>query len=118
MAWAAAKFTDALLRAMGGESGVIIPTFVQSDLFADRNCDFFASKVELSKDGVGKVHGLGELADWEKELLEACLKDLAANIKKVGFPCTPVLQFFSMCSLRTGFLSSGGLIRFVGLRLC
>ncbi len=98
MAWAAAKFTDALLRAMGGESGVIIPTFVQSDLFADKKCDFFASKVELSKDGVGKVHGLGELADWEKELLEACLKDLAANIQKVGFPCILVLLFIpSVC---------------------
>ena len=36
MAWAAAKFTDALLRAMSGESGVIIPTFVQSDLFLDK----------------------------------------------------------------------------------
>jgi len=36
MAWAAAKFTDALLRAMSGESGVIIPTFVQSELFADK----------------------------------------------------------------------------------
>jgi len=36
MAWAAAKFTDALLRAMNGESGVIIPTFVQSDLYANK----------------------------------------------------------------------------------
>lgn len=36
MAWAAAKFTDAVLRAMSGETGVIIPTFVQSDLFKDR----------------------------------------------------------------------------------
>jgi len=36
MAWAAAKFTDALLRAMQGEKGIIIPTFVQSDLFADK----------------------------------------------------------------------------------
>ena len=36
MAWAAAKFTDALLRAMQGEKGIIIPTFVQSDLFIDR----------------------------------------------------------------------------------
>jgi len=37
----------------------------------------------LSKEGVHKVHGLGEIADWEKELVEVCLKDLAANIKKV-----------------------------------
>jgi malate dehydrogenase len=93
MAWAAAKFTDALLRARGGETGVIIPTFVESDLFTDKvypstsslhqGCEFFASKVELSKDGVGKIHGVGEIADWEKELLDACLKDLAGNIKKV-----------------------------------
>jgi len=40
----------------------------------------------LSKEGVGKIHGLGEIADWEKELLDACLKDLAANIKKVHHP--------------------------------
>jgi len=38
MAWAAAKFADALLRAMGGESGIIIPTFVESPLFADKVC--------------------------------------------------------------------------------
>jgi malate dehydrogenase len=36
MAWAAAKFSDALLRAMNGETGVIIPTFVESSLFADK----------------------------------------------------------------------------------
>lgn len=83
MAWAGAKFADALLRAMGGESGVIIPTFVESDLYADKGCDFFASKVELGKEGVAKIHGLGEIKDWERELLEVCLKDLAANIKKV-----------------------------------
>jgi malate dehydrogenase len=92
MAWAAAKFTDALLRAMGGEKGVIIPTFVDSPLYVDRGCDFFASKVELSKEGVGKIHGVGEVADWEKELLDACLKDLAANIKKVTSPPRPTLH--------------------------
>jgi len=92
MAWAAAKFTDALLRAMGGEKGVIIPTFVDSPLYVDRGCDFFASKVELSKEGVGKIHGVGEVADWEKELLDACLKDLAANIKKVTSPPSPKLH--------------------------
>jgi hypothetical protein len=36
MAWAAAKFLDALLRAMAGETGIIIPTFVQSELFVDK----------------------------------------------------------------------------------
>lgn len=36
MAWAAAKFTDALLRAMTGEKDIIIPTFVESPLFTDK----------------------------------------------------------------------------------
>ena len=39
--------------------------------------------MELGKEGVSKIHGLGELSDWEKDLLEACLRDLASNIKKV-----------------------------------
>jgi malate dehydrogenase len=47
MAWAAAKFTDALLRAMGGESGVIIPTFVESNLFADKVYPLLSSLIYL-----------------------------------------------------------------------
>jgi hypothetical protein len=40
--------------------------------------------VELSKEGVGKVHGLGDISEFEQDLLDACLKDLANNIKKVS----------------------------------
>ena len=47
--------------------------------------------MELPKEGVGKIHRLGEIADWEKELLDACLKDLAANIKKVHHPMSGLL---------------------------
>lgn len=47
MAYAGAKFTNALLRGLKGEKGVITPTFVKSPLFADKGIDFFASNVEL-----------------------------------------------------------------------
>ena len=47
MAYAGAKFTDALLRALNGEKGVVTPTFVKSPLFADQGIDFFSSLVEL-----------------------------------------------------------------------
>jgi len=47
MAYAGAKFTNALLRGLNGEKGVITPTFVKSDLFADKGVDFFSSNVEL-----------------------------------------------------------------------
>lgn len=47
MAYAGAKFTNALLRGLSGEKGVVTPTFVKSDLYADKGVDFFASNVEL-----------------------------------------------------------------------
>jgi malate dehydrogenase len=44
---AAAKFTHALLRAIGGEKGVVTPSFVESPLFADNGVTFFSSNIEL-----------------------------------------------------------------------
>jgi malate dehydrogenase len=53
MAYAGAKFTNALLRGLNGEKGVITPTFVKSPLFAAQGIDFFSSNVEL---GVSHRH--------------------------------------------------------------
>jgi malate dehydrogenase len=47
MAYAGAKFTNAILRGLNGEKGVVTPTFVKSDLFAKKGVDFFSSHVEL-----------------------------------------------------------------------
>ena len=47
MAYAGAKFANAVLRALNGEKGVITPTFVESPLFKDHGIDFFSSNVEL-----------------------------------------------------------------------
>jgi malate dehydrogenase len=47
MAYAGAKFTNAILRGLNGEKGVVTPTFVKSPLFADQGIDFFSSNVEL-----------------------------------------------------------------------
>ena len=59
MAYAGAKFTNALLRGLNGEKGVITPTFVKSPLFADQGIDFFSSNVEL---GVGVWHSVALVA--------------------------------------------------------
>ncbi|KAG6899350.1 Malate dehydrogenase, cytoplasmic [Termitomyces sp. T159_Od127] len=82
MAYAGAKFTNALLRGLNGEKGVITPTFVKSPLFADKGVDFFASNVELGVNGVEKIHPIGELTPAEQQLLEACLPELQKNIEK------------------------------------
>lgn len=47
MAYAAAKFTNSLLRALKGEKGIVVPTFVQSPLFESEGVEFFSSNVEL-----------------------------------------------------------------------
>ena len=100
MAYAGAKFTNALLRGLNGEKGVITPTFVKSDIFADKGVDFFSSNVELGvcvffkfvldydtesflqTNGVEKIYPLGPLSTEEEKLLEACLPDLKKNIEK------------------------------------
>jgi len=100
MAYAGAKFTNALLRGLAGEKGVITPTFVKSPLFADQGIDFFSSNVELGvsaedpypsdlanvmssqPNGVEKIHPIGNLTAEEGKLLEACLPELKKNIEK------------------------------------
>jgi len=47
MAFAAAKFTNSLLRALKGEKGIVVPTFVKSPLFEKEGVEFFSSNVEL-----------------------------------------------------------------------
>jgi malate dehydrogenase len=47
MAYAAAKFTNSLLRALKGEKGIVVPTFVKSPLFESEGVEFFSSNVEL-----------------------------------------------------------------------
>ncbi|KZT55731.1 malate dehydrogenase [Calocera cornea HHB12733] len=82
MAYAAAKFTNSLLRALNGEKGVIVPSFVRSPLFEAEGVDFFSSNIELGEEGVEKIHELGAISPEEQNLLDACIPDLIKNIKK------------------------------------
>ncbi|OCB88349.1 NAD-malate dehydrogenase [Sanghuangporus baumii] len=82
MAYAGAKFANALLRGLNGEKGVVTPTFVKSDLYADKGVDFFASNVELGKNGVEKIYPVGPISPEEQKLLDAALPELKKNIEK------------------------------------
>jgi len=82
MAYAGAKFTNAVLRGLAGQKGVITPTFVKSPLFADQGIDFFSSNVELGVNGVQNIHPIGPLSPQEQKLLDACLPELKKNIEK------------------------------------
>ncbi|ORZ37065.1 malate dehydrogenase [Catenaria anguillulae PL171] len=82
MAVAGARFAVSLLKALEGEKGIVEPTFVESPVLKAQGVDFFATKVELGKDGVEKIHPIGALSKYEEELLEKCVPELKANIKK------------------------------------
>merc|ERR1712000_592656 len=82
MAMAGARFAESLLKAAQGEKGVIEPTFVDSPLYKEKGCDYFASLVELGPNGVEKIHPVGKITDHEQKLLDVCLGDLSKNIAK------------------------------------
>ncbi|ORY97200.1 malate dehydrogenase, NAD-dependent [Syncephalastrum racemosum] len=83
MAFAGARFASSVLDAtVGGVKGVVEPSFVQSDLFKSEGVEYFSSNIELGPEGVEKIHGLGEISDYEKELISKAVPELKKNITK------------------------------------
>lgn len=82
MAQAGARFTGSILNGLAGETDIIEPTFVDSPLFKSEGVEFFASKVTLGKEGVSKIHDLGNLSDHEEKLVQKAKDTLVDNIKK------------------------------------
>ncbi|KAF2801003.1 malate dehydrogenase [Melanomma pulvis-pyrius CBS 109.77] len=82
MAMAGARFAESLLKAAQGQKNVIEPTFVDSPLYKDAGCEYFASNVELGPNGVEKIHPVGKITEYEQKLLDVCLADLSKNIQK------------------------------------
>mmetsp|Transcript_14046 Transcript_14046/g.30413 ORF Transcript_14046/g.30413 Transcript_14046/m.30413 type:complete len:341 (+) Transcript_14046:106-1128(+) len=78
MAYAAALFADSCLRGLNGQPTTEC-TYVESTV---TDAPFFATKVKLSTEGVEKVHGLGDLSDYEKAGLKAMMPELIAQIQK------------------------------------
>ncbi|XP_068146875.1 uncharacterized protein [Drosophila tropicalis] len=76
MAFAGAKFVDSLLRALNGEEGLVECAYVASDL---TDAPFFASPVELGKQGIKRYLDLPNLSESEKHALKKLLPVLQQN---------------------------------------
>ena len=79
MAYAAARFTDSLIKGINGESGVVECSYVASDI---TEAAYFATPILLGKNGVEKNLGLGTLSAYEEELLKAAVPELQKTIQK------------------------------------
>jgi len=80
MAYAGYLFTKQVLRALGGDSGLIECSFVESKLIADT--PFLASPVRLGKQGIEEVLPIGNMDAFEQQKFEEMLKDLRGQIQK------------------------------------
>lgn len=83
MAYAGARMANSVLEAtVGGKKGVVEPSFVKSDVFAKEGVEYFSTNIELGPEGVEKINGLGEISDYEKELIAKAIPELKKNIVK------------------------------------
>merc|ERR1712080_623924 len=79
MAYAAARFTDSLIKGMSGQEGVVECSYVASDV---TEAPYFATPVVLGPNGIEKNLGLGTLTEFEQGLLAAAIPELLGSIKK------------------------------------
>jgi len=79
MAYAAARFSVALMRGLKGDQNVIECCYVRSDV---TEAKYFANPVLLGKNGLEKNLGFGKLSAYEEGLLKAAIPELKKTIQK------------------------------------
>ncbi|ORY86100.1 lactate/malate dehydrogenase [Protomyces lactucae-debilis] len=90
MAYAGFKMAESIMKAVGGESGIVEPTFIHLDGCPGGDAvktevnglDYFSVPVELGPDGVKEARSYGKISSYEQKLIDACLPDLQKNIAK------------------------------------
>jgi malate dehydrogenase len=91
MAYAGAEFASKILRAIAGEEGIIVPSYVsvEADTIGGaaltkelgQELAFFSSNVEIGPQGVIKVFPLGKITETEQGLIKAAIPELLTNIE-------------------------------------
>jgi len=79
MAYAAARFTDSLIKGMNGQEGVVECAYVESNV---TEATYFSTPLVLGPNGIEKNLGLGNLDAFEQGVLAAGLGELKGSIKK------------------------------------
>jgi len=79
MAFAGARFTMALVRALGGEAGIVEDTYIEVDS-KDHGVAFLSVPVTLGKNGVETIHPIGTLSQYEQNIWTTALDVLKQNI--------------------------------------
>lgn len=91
MGYAGARFGKAILAGLAGEADAIECCYVESDV---TDLPYFASKVTFGKNGVEKIHPIGDMTDYEKKRLEE-LKPVLKEEIDAGLEYAKVNEFAS-----------------------
>jgi len=78
MAYAGARFTMSLVRALKGETGIVECAYVAVE---SQPVSFLAVPVELGREGVAKVLPVGSMNSMEQELWDKMIPVLQKNIQ-------------------------------------
>ncbi|QRV85384.1 malate dehydrogenase [Ceratobasidium sp. AG-Ba] len=91
MAYAAAEFTNAVLKGLKGED-VVVPSYVHlkadpagaQELIKEIGAEltYFSTNVKLGPNGVEKILPLGNISEYEKKLVATAVPELQGNIDK------------------------------------
>merc|ERR1712187_571117 len=79
MAYAGAKFANAVLSGLAGKETTEC-AYVSMDADSKAELPYFASKVTFGKSGVKKVHPVGKINEYEKGRIVECSKQLNEEI--------------------------------------
>lgn len=79
MAFAAARFTNSVLEALAGADGQVECAYVRS---SQTEAAYFATPILLGRDGMHTNLGIGNIINYEADLLKAAMPELISNIKK------------------------------------
>lgn len=82
MAHAACRFTVSLLRAIKGEQNIVECAYVRQQTPTVGDLDYFATPLQLGKDGYVKSLGVGKVLPFEQHMLDEGARELRASIVK------------------------------------
>jgi len=80
MAYAGARFTHSLVRALHGENVREI-SYVDVSGVSGMETKYFGLPVEIGKEGITKIHPIPKLSDYEQQLMKEILPPLKQNIE-------------------------------------
>jgi len=82
MAYAGARFTHSIVRAIQGENSVNEIAYVHVEGLSGIEAEYFGLQIELGKEGITKYHPIPKLNDYEQSQLKELIPILKSNIEK------------------------------------